>query len=306
MNVHDFALITFTILAQMAVGSFVVLGVVHFFINRKSGAEEADRMSDRALLAIGPVLVLGMIASLLHLGDPFRAYAAITNWDSSWLSREILLGVTFATLGAVFALLQWRKIGSTAVRNILAIVTAVVGLVLVYAMSNVYLLPTQPAWNSWATPVSFFTTTFLLGSLAMGAAFVANYAYVQSKDPGCADEQCVLLRAVMRWIAMASVVLLGVELVILPLYLASLATGTAAAAGTAALLIGTYNWALILRIALVFIGAGIFSLFVYRSAMNPGEEKLLGTLAYTTFAIVLVAEVLGRFLFYATHIRIGI
>ena len=33
---------------------------------------------------------------------------------------------------------------------------------------------------------------------------------------------------------------------------------------------------------------------------------MLGTLAYAAFVIVLVAEVLGRLLFYATHVRIGI
>jgi len=33
---------------------------------------------------------------------------------------------------------------------------------------------------------------------------------------------------------------------------------------------------------------------------------MLGNLAYAAFALVLVAEVLGRFLFYATHVRIGI
>ena len=54
MNVREWALITFSILAQLSVGSFLVLGVVHFFAARKSGEEEADRLSDRALLAIDP------------------------------------------------------------------------------------------------------------------------------------------------------------------------------------------------------------------------------------------------------------
>jgi len=37
MNVREWALIAFTILAQMSVGSFLVLGVVHFFAARKDG-----------------------------------------------------------------------------------------------------------------------------------------------------------------------------------------------------------------------------------------------------------------------------
>jgi DMSO reductase anchor subunit len=33
---------------------------------------------------------------------------------------------------------------------------------------------------------------------------------------------------------------------------------------------------------------------------------MLGTLAYIAFVMVLIAEVLGRLLFYASHIRIGV
>ena len=50
----------------------------------------------------------------------------------------------------------------------------------------------------------------------MGAALVANYAYLQRKQPGCAETQCTLMRDVLRWIAMAAVLLVGVELVVLP------------------------------------------------------------------------------------------
>jgi len=306
MNVRDWALITFTILAQMSVGAFLVLGVVRYYATRKAGVEEADRLSNRALLAIFPVLGLGLIASLFHLGNPLTAYTAVTNIGSSWLSREILFGATFAVLAAIFALMQWRKIASFAVRNVIEWITALVGLGLVYSMSNVYMLPTQPAWNTLATPVSFFTTTFLLGALAMGVAFVINYTYVQRKEPGCAEAQCTLLRDVMRWIVLASVVLLGVELVVLPIYLASLAAGPAAAVQSAQLMVGPFIWALVLRVVLAFLGAGVFAVFLYQNALSPGQEKMLGNLAYAAFALVLVAEVLGRFLFYATHVRIGI
>jgi anaerobic dimethyl sulfoxide reductase subunit C (anchor subunit) len=307
MNVREWALITFSILAQLSVGSFWVLGVVHFFAARKSGEEEADRLSDRALLAIGPTLILGMAASLLHLGNPLNAYLAVFNLGSSWLSWEILCGVLFATVGGVFALMQWRKIASFAVRNLIAIVAALIGLVLIYSMSNVYQIRTQPAWNTIATTISFFATALLLGVLAMGAAFVANYAYLQKKNPGCADAQCVLLRGALRWIAMASILLLGVELVTVPLQIAYLAGGTnTAARASAAMMYGEYGLVLGLRLALVFIGAGILGVFIYQNALSAGREKMMGNLAYAAFALVIVSEVLGRFLFYATHVRIGL
>lgn len=306
MNVREWALIAFSIFAQMSVGSFLVLGVVHFFATRKTDEEQADRLSDRALLAIGPVLVLGLIASLAHLGNPINAYRAVANLGSSWLSREIFFGVLFAVLGGAFALMQWRKLGSTTVRHAVAWVATLVGLLLVYSMAQIYMLPTQPAWNSLATPVTFFTTTLLLGALATGAAFVANYAYVQRQEPECADVQCELLRGSLRWIAVASILLLGLEFLVAPLYVASLSAQGGAAAVSAGLMVNSYGAVFALRLALVFLGAGVLAMFVYQNALSPGQERVVGYLTYAAFGLVLVSEVLGRFLFYAIQVGVGI
>ncbi len=306
MSIREWALILFTILGQMSVGAFLVLGLVHFFAARKAGSEEADRLSDRALLAIGPVLVLGMLASLFHLGNPLNAYRAVANVGTSWLSREILSGVIFAVLGGLFAIMQWRKLGSFALRNVIAWITAIVGLVLVYSMSQVYALPTQPAWDSWATPVSFFVTTLLLGSLALGAAFVANSAFLKRSADANLQTQTELLRGSLRWIGLASILFLGVELIVSPLYIANLAVSGSVALASVGLMIGDMGVVMALRLVLVFIGAGVFGVFLYQNTLSEGKASLVNTFAYGAFALVLVAEVLGRFLFYATHIRIGI
>lgn len=307
MQTQEWPLILFTILGQMAVGSFIVLGIAHYFANRKYGAEQADRLADRALLGIWPVLGLALLASLLHLGNPLNAPRAISNLATSWLSREILTSVLFFGLGVVFAFLQWRKLGSASLRNALAWLASLVGLVLVYAMSQVYSLAAQPAWNSLATPVSFFVTTFLLGSLAVGVGLVVNYAMVKRSDPDCAEMQCTLLRESVRWIAVAALVLLGVEVVTVAaqaIYLAG--SGVPAAAQSAALTFNQFGALFVLRLALVFVGAGVFALALYRNALVAGREQALGSYVFAAFALVLAAEVMGRFLFYATHVRIGI
>jgi anaerobic dimethyl sulfoxide reductase subunit C (anchor subunit) len=306
MDIREWALITFTILAQLSVGAFLVLGVVHFFAARLAGEAEADRLSDRALLAIGPVIVLSLVVSLFHLGNPLNAFHAVSNLSTSWLSREILASLLFTLVGGLFAVMQWRKLATFAVRNVIAWIAVLIGLGLVFIMSQVYALPVQPAWNTLATPVSFFATTLLLGALAMGAAFVANYAYMQRANPGCADAQCKLLRGALRWIAVTAIVMLGVELITAPLQLAYLAAGAPAAAASAALLSGQYGLLFGLRLALVFVGAGVLGVFLYQNAMSPGRERMLGYLAYLTFALVLIGEVLGRFLFYASHVKIGL
>lgn len=300
MHTNEWALVIFTILAQMSVGSFLVLGVVHFFATRKAGAAEADRLSDRALFAIGPVLVLGLLASFFHLGNPMNAYNAIGNLGSSWLSREILSGLGFAVVGGVFAVMQWRKFGTPGARNAVALLAGAIGLVLVFSMANVYQLRTVPAWNTVTTPLSFFVTTFLLGALAVGAALAANYSYLQRKQPSCAEAQCVLLRTSLSWIGLSAVALLGVEFVLLPLYLSYLSS-TPATVPAGQLIAETYSTLLIVRLALAFLGAGLFGAVVYRNAVSVGREKIAGNWAYAAFALVLVSEVLGRFLFYVSN-----
>jgi anaerobic dimethyl sulfoxide reductase subunit C (anchor subunit) len=307
MDVREWALIAFTILTQMSVGAFVVLGIVHFFAAQQAGEAEADRLSDRALLAIGPVVVLAMVVSLFHLGNPLNAYRAVFNLDTSWLSREILASALFAGLGAIFAFMQWRKLATFGVRALVAGLAALVGLFQVYSMAMVYQLPTQPAWNTIATPIAFFATALLLGVLAVGAAFVANYAYIQRTNPGCAEQQCQLLRGALRMFALASVLLLGVELVAAPLQVAYLAAAPQAAArASAELMFGELGLLFGLRLALAFLGAGVLAFFLYRTALRAGQEGTMGTLAYSAFALVFVAEVIGRYIFYAAHVKIGL
>jgi anaerobic dimethyl sulfoxide reductase subunit C (anchor subunit) len=306
METSEWSLVLFTILGQMAVGSFLVWNIVHLFTSRKAGQEEADRLGNRALIAIIGVLLLGLIASLFHLGNVTNAYRAASNLGTSWLSREITFVVVFFILSLLFAILQWFKLGGLIVRSIISWVGVIAGVLLVLSMAMVYMMPTQPAWNSFATPVAFFTTTLLLGVLAMGAAYVANYAYVRRKEPDCEEVQCDLLRTVSRWIAIFAVVLVGIELVVAPVYVASLAGGSAAAASSASLMVGEFGTIFVLRLVLAFVGAALFGLFLYQNALSPGKETMMSGLMYGAFVLVLVAELMGRYLFYATQVQIGV
>ncbi|MEO0565551.1 MAG: DmsC/YnfH family molybdoenzyme membrane anchor subunit, partial [Chloroflexota bacterium] len=283
MNTSDWSLVIFTLLAQMSVGAFFLLGVVHFFAARSAGVEEADKMSDRALLPIGAVLIAGFVASLLHLGNPLNAPRAITHISSSWLSREILFGVLFAAAGFVFAVLQWRKILSATVRNLIAVVAGLLGLGLVYTMAMVYYsLPSVPGWNTLATPLWFFATTFLLGALSIGVAFVANYAYLKRKGDPELETQVQLLLGSLRWLSLVAIVMAGVHFVTTPLFTASLAVvDTPAARETASMLLGEFGLLFGLRMALVFIGAGVLGLFLYQNAVREDRVGTVSLLAYT-------------------------
>ncbi len=307
MSGNEWALVIFTVVMQMAVGAFCVLGGVHFFASRRSGLAEADKLSDRALYAIGPVAVFALLVTFLHLGNPINAPRAIMNLGSSWLSREILLAVLFSVGGAVFAFFQWRKLLTAELRNVLALFVAVIGLALVYSMSMVYRIPSVPAWDTTATTIVFFITTFLLGGLAMGAAFVANFWYMRRKNTASSDVQYQMLATSLRWISLMAIVMLGLQFTVLPLYLSRLsAGGTAAGTSSIAMLANQEGIILTLRLVLLFVGAGLLSLFVYTMVSSENKLRVVGNIAYLAFALVLISEVLGRYLFYATMVRIGL
>jgi anaerobic dimethyl sulfoxide reductase subunit C (anchor subunit) len=306
MNLREWALIIFTILAQMASGSMLVLMVIRSYLASKAKTEEVDGLLNGPTLIVVPLMGLALLASLLHLNNLVNVVRAVPNLGSSWLSREVVLGVVFMVLTMIYTFMQWRTLGSSSQRTILGWLTALVGVVQTYAMGMVYMIRTQPAWNTLATPVTFFVTSLLLGGLAVAVAMLISQAQVAKKDSQIAEKQLPLLRSVIQGIALGAVLLLGVEFLVLPVYMAYLATQGSAASQSLMLMVGPYLGTLVLRLLLIFVGAGILATYLYRSAGLPGREKAMATLTYSAFALVLVGEVMGRILFYASHVRIGL
>ena len=302
----ELPLVIFTIIAQMSVGSFVVLGLIHLF-GARTGRGAIDKVSDPALYAIGPILVLGLLASMTHLGTPIRAINALRHLDSSWLSREILFGLLFAALGGAFAFSQWFKWLTPRLRQALAGLAALVGLALIWSMTMVYLLPTVPAWNSWATPARFFATTFLLGSLAVGAALVVT-ADVRRRRGAAADEASdTVIMSSLRGIAIGAIAMLGVEFVVLPLYLGKLATdGSAATTASAGALVTIHGGYAIAQLVLVFLGVALLGVFLSRLAKRFSTTRMLAIAPVAAFVLVFAGEIIGRMLFYASYARVGL
>jgi anaerobic dimethyl sulfoxide reductase subunit C (anchor subunit) len=296
MNIREWALIAFTILAQMASGAMLVLMVIRAYLAMKATTEEVDNMLDGPLFIVVPIMGLGLLASLLHLNNLANVVKAVPNLDSSWLSREVVFGVAFVVLGTIYTFMQWRKIGGNTLRTLIGWITALVGVAQIYSMAMVYMIRTQPAWNTPATPIDFFITALLLGGLAVAVALVVTHSQAENQSP--------LFRQVLQGIALGAVILLGIEFLVLPIYMAYLATQGPVALESLMLMVGPYFGTLVLRLILIFVGVGV--LVTYLSRNVPGREKAMATLTYSAFALVLVGEVTGRILFYATHVRIGL
>ena len=70
MATKDLALVGFTLLSQMAVGAFWVVWLTQFLARQQASEIEVRKLSNAALLGIGPVMAVGLLVSFLHLGSP--------------------------------------------------------------------------------------------------------------------------------------------------------------------------------------------------------------------------------------------
>ena len=177
MNVHELPMILFTVIGQMSVGAFWVLGVIHVYgYSKKMSPQVVDRITNTGLYAAGPLLVLGFVAAFFHLGDPLNALNTLRHVASSWQSREIASGIAYGVAGFAFASSQWFGWFSRGVRQVLAALTALAGFLLVATMAGTYYsVETIPAWHHPAVWVFFFGSAILTGSLAVGVALLITW-----------------------------------------------------------------------------------------------------------------------------------
>lgn len=111
-----------------------------------------------ALVACLVALVLittGLLSSTFHLGHPERAWRAMSQWGTSWLSREgVLALLTYPAALAFAAGWIWPKI-SPGMMTAAAAATLVLALATVISTGMIYAsLKTIPRWhNHWVVPV---------------------------------------------------------------------------------------------------------------------------------------------------------
>ena len=113
----------------------------------------------------------GFAASAFHLGRPERAWRAFSQWRTSWLSREAVLGVlalaAMAPHAAASAFLGRGLAWSGWLGGVLALAT-VLATAMIYAQ-----LRTVPRWHHWTTPAVFLTAALTGGALLAGLVPVA-------------------------------------------------------------------------------------------------------------------------------------
>ena len=150
------------------------------------------------VIALG-LITIGLLSSTFHLGHPERAWRALSQWRSSWLSREGVLAVVTYVPALLFGVVWSGLYPALGLIKPLAVVTGVLALLTVMSTGKIYAtLKTIRAWhNPWTIWV------YLTFALATGATILAAVTSVFGNFPA------FLVWFSSAWLLVALIVKLG-------------------------------------------------------------------------------------------------
>ncbi len=109
------------------------------------------------------LITLGLLSSLLHLGNPQRAWRALSQWRSSWLSRE---GCFALIAYGPLSLLAAMSIFGDSFNLFLGYVAGILCIITVFCTAMIYAsLRTIPSWNTRWTPATYLMFALTSGTL---------------------------------------------------------------------------------------------------------------------------------------------
>lgn len=307
INLREWALPIYTILMQLAIGSLLVLWLLRAFVISRIGGKAMDQILRRPLIIMFFTIVVAVIGSHFHLSNPLLSFLAVLNIQHSWLSREIFF--TILTLLFCSALIdQFRKPPGEKqwTKTLLGWIVVALGYTGLYCMASIYRLPTQSPWNHWSTILQFISTSLILGSAAVTALLVMDAIFSEAYEPELVS---IRLDVIKQFLSKSTGLAVCAFILIIALNFSQIVEswhGEKLAQTSLALLLGLYRPLLIVRFLILTTGVLILMLVTYQLIKRGKDPSRLVLPVYLACFLSLVAEILGRFLFYATHVRLGL
>lgn len=307
MNVREWALPVYTILTQLSVGALLILWSVREIYLRQFAEAEIGRIVKFPISIICVTVWVAMAGSHFHLSKPFHSFLAVLNFRTSWLSREVAFNVLLFLITVALVVLHWQPAENARLKTALGWCAVLSGFALVYSMANIYQLPAQSlSWNTRSTALSFFLTMLLLGCIALPAMLLVDFSFSQVLALERFDQQYFFIRSVLTWSAAVGIIAWLATAALSFYQIWMLRLGDLWAKASYELLMNLYRPLLFLRLILPLLGLIFFSVSVYEIVKRDRAIKELMLPVYAACMFVLVGEILGRFLFYAVHVRIGV
>ena len=274
---HEWPLVLFTVLGQCVAGALIVSGLC--WLTAKDDA--ARKHIVRSMFFLWVVMGVGFLASVMHLGSPLRALNSLNRVGASALSNEIASGSLFFAVGGFWWLVAFLDKMPATLGKIWLLVSMILGVVFVWAMTNVYQIDTVPTWYNGYTTTAFFMTVLLTGPL-----FAA-----------------LLLRVVgvsFNAATFATISVLGLLICVAVIVLQGMSLGAIhSSVQQANSLVPDYGILQVWRIMLLTAGLGCWICPLIRRKDPHIAGLALGLI------LVLAGELIGRGLFYGLHMTVG-
>lgn len=307
INLREWALPIYTILMEIAAGTLFLLWVARAFLGKKVGQQEFDRAIQNPLWIILLTVFTSLFGAHFHLSRPYHSFLALLNIKTSWLSREILFSLLFFFLVILLVWLQMDKPHAYHLKSHIGWLAIFFGSATVYAMASIYKLPTQPVWEAVSTVAAFQLSTLLLGLMVLPALLIMDLRYSEIRDSINVKTQTELSMILVSCFTIGAF-FVSVAITILEFnQLQSIAQSSQEAIQATYLLLNQYYSILLgLRFILMLGGVVLLASFVFIQHKSNLPISWLLLPSYVACLLVMIAEILSRFLFYALHVRIGL
>ena len=170
-----YSVIFFTTASGAGYGLLFLIG-----LGNLAGLLPTDRVFGLTTLGVALGLItFGLLASTLHLGHKERSWRALSQWRSSWLSREGVAAI-FTYVPAFLFGYGWIILEEPAGWALWGALAAIAAAITVYCTAMIYAsLRAIPRWHNKFTP-----PVYLVMSLATGAVCLAMLLHLSGHGAG--------------------------------------------------------------------------------------------------------------------------
>ncbi len=276
----ELPLLVFSILVPCGLVALGLIGCLRGFYDARNG----DKKADVLLLIPGVLVLVGLVASVFHLGAPGNMLGMFAGIGTSPLSNEIACAGVSIVVAVVYVIAAWALHPGAGFHKAFGIATLALGLITAVMTGVAYSIRTIPTWNS-----AFGWIGQLGLALVAGAAIAALVVALSGdfdKKPGT---------------ALGIVAAVGALLAVIALFAQGGAAGAAVSSAgmTLSAVMGDYN--LFAGIACVL--AIVAVVCILASARGKNSAKALTGIAV---ACMLVCAVLMRADFYGIYLTVGL
>lgn len=288
---NEMALVIFTIFIQAAIGIMVFVAIAKL-LNKDSSLKAA-------IIVSAGLAIIGLLASLMHLGRPLSALNSLTQFGSSWLSREIWFTGTFTGLTFLTAVLILFKPSAKGAINALIPIAGIIGLADVFVMASIYHFTSVQAWQYNSVFVEFYAA-----ALSMGAVL---FMVLSSKEASPVRRTATLTIG-------AAVI---IQVVAMIHYYVQLGANESLAAQKSLALLNSMGGVMAIKWLLILLGAGLMFLPFKTAKTNiltgqgaaevaAAAEGTLSTNLLMAASLLIIGQIVGRYLFYAVMVISGV